>query len=286
MIDDNEQMLWKQEILRVFSVFVEICKDNGLNYYVAFGSAIGAVRHNGFIPWDDDIDVLMPRADYDRFLELYDNKTVDECVLIKPSESNRYYLSFAKLVSTKTTLLEHPEGRCVLGAFVDVFPMDGFPNDKTEQIKKIRKFDKLQTMFTYCSSDYNYLNLIKKEQFSLLLLDLFFSVNRKGIRKYLLKLMDRECREYDYDSSDYVGCLGVAFRGRGICPKKWFEQYEEILFDGIKVRICSGYDSFLRQIYGDYMQFPPESERRSQHYIAYRSFTKETIEEVLKKIKK
>ena len=112
---------WNATILDILKAFMKICKDNGLTYYCCAGTAIGAVRHHGIIPWDDDIDVIMPRPDYDRLLEIA--KTVDfgKYEIITPYDDETYPLYFSKISNRNTTLIEDRQIPCVIGLYVDIF---------------------------------------------------------------------------------------------------------------------------------------------------------------------
>lgn len=117
----------QKEAERLLAIFDEFCGANDLQYFAAYGTLLGAVRHNGPIPWDDDVDVLMPRPDYDRFIELYRSRTDNDTKVFAPGDAN-YPIHFVKFVSSRTKMVESgvhfPED---YGVFIDVFPLDGLP---------------------------------------------------------------------------------------------------------------------------------------------------------------
>ena len=129
--------------LEIFDAFVRLCKQHGLSYQLAYGSLLGAVRHQGFIPWDDDIDVVLPRPDYDRLLSTFTEKT-DHYLLESPYTGNAdYYYTYAKLYDTDTTLTEKTKRNCRRGIYIDVFPLDGIGRDEGEMEANFAKIDRL-----------------------------------------------------------------------------------------------------------------------------------------------
>ena len=128
----NIKERWNTTILGILRELISICERHGLHYYCCAGTAIGAVRHHGIIPWDDDIDVIMPRPDYDRLLEIAQQEDFGQYELITPYNNPAYPLYFAKLSDRTTTLVEERERPCVIGLFVDIFPLDATASDIAE----------------------------------------------------------------------------------------------------------------------------------------------------------
>ena len=122
-------------ILEILKDIDSICKENNIEYYIAYGTALGAVRHGGFIPWDDDIDICMTREAYDRFLEVMPNAMPEKYDLLDIKNTNKYSMCFAK-VSKKGTKFKEKVGTAEgyeQGIFVDVFPLDYAPDDEKER---------------------------------------------------------------------------------------------------------------------------------------------------------
>ena len=122
----------KQLLLKLLDKFVEVCEQNHLQYYLAGGSVIGAVRHKGFIPWDDDIDVHMPRADYEKLQTLPDEVWGEDMRLATWRKTKNYTYDFLKLELTNTTVIERLHPDYIGGIFLDVFPLDYISNSQTE----------------------------------------------------------------------------------------------------------------------------------------------------------
>ena len=134
----NIKKEWNAAILDILKTFISICHTHNLRYYCCAGTAIGAVRHHGMIPWDDDIDVIMPRPDYDRFLEIARHEDFGNYEVVTPYNNERYPLYFSKLVNKNTTLIEEKERPCIIGLFVDIFPLDATADD-VEQAKALQR---------------------------------------------------------------------------------------------------------------------------------------------------
>lgn len=240
------------------------CKNNGIRYYLAYGTLIGAVRHKGFIPWDDDIDVVMPRNDYDKFIMLYNQAKKPKTKVVHHSIDNNYYLPFAKLVDTRTVLKEDIDVDYEMGVYLDIFPLDNLSDDYDEAKRRMKK-------------GYNYdlklgiktLKLRKGRAIikNGILLAGKLLLWKKTIQQLLDELEDC-CRETkDKSFTNYIGVIAglTAADEPLVFEKEWFESVIPVEFEGRKYPAPVGTDSFLREIYGDYMQLPPEKERMPHH---------------------
>ena len=280
---------WNATILEILKEFMKICKDNGLTYYCCAGTAIGAVRHHGIIPWDDDIDVIMPRPDYDRLLEIA--KTVDfgKYEIITPYDDETYPLYFSKLSNRNTTLIEDRQIPCVIGLYVDIFPLDATDDDvakarrlKDRYTKIINRLNAVSTHNTFGE----YLSLLKKKEewgrFAIKTLAFFC---RSALRRHLIRQMDRLSHLYDYDKAKNVQVYTGSYGHREVFPKSWLGKGKEFPFEDTTVLLPECYDEYLRHFFNDYMQFPPVEQRIEKHNRAYLNIhKKETREEIRKKV--
>lgn len=261
LIDSEES---KRIQLVILDVINQFCKERGLRYSLAYGTLLGAVRHNGFIPWDDDIDLMMPRPDYDRFRKEFE---VDGFNLVDLAERDDCVETFVKVCLEGTVMVDKSFGRELWGVNVDVFPIDGAPSENLTDyyaaLEKIRN-----KSFQICP----YFKSVPEGSFPLMLkyavkrLRYFYPGSFKSFKK---KLVDGQ-KTIPYDNSDMVGVYFAAEKTRTFFDKKIYDTIGLLSFEGRRYPALMNYDIYLRQLYGDYMQLPPVEKRVSHH--AYDSF--------------
>jgi lipopolysaccharide cholinephosphotransferase len=248
--------------LEILIEFDKFCKENGLTYFLAYGTLIGAIRHKGFIPWDDDIDINMPRKDYCWFVENYNKKNLNgryKAVSPKMPEAQHTFLKF---IDTKTLKIEPNikyEYGC-LGIDIDIFPLDGQPEDEKKYNRWYDNLMRIYRFFGLCGKD-NTGNIKIKRRIALLVIKPL-----TGGRKKLLRKAERLHQKYPYDISKYIGSIESAFDERSVrFPKEWFAKSIFVEFEGHKLPVPVEYDKVLKKIYGNYMEFPPKEEQKIHH---------------------
>lgn len=269
----QEQPRWNAVINGVLRQYIAICKEHHLTYFCCGGTAIGAVRHQGMIPWDDDVDVFMPRPDYDRFIQIASQQLPEGLELVTPYNKKDYHLFFAKLCDKHTTLQEEQDVPCVYGLYIDIFPIDGAPDDIEDARAMIRLFTKTKHKLEAISTHVSfmaYLSLLKEPKewgrFARKTIGFFL---RKWYRRRLLKQMSDISYRYSYESASLVAVYCGSYGPKEVFPKAWLQGTKTFLYEGMEVDLPTGYDEYLRQYYGDYMQLPPEEKRISHHMKTY-----------------
>ena len=247
-----------QNLMLPVMVFIDkICRDHNLRYSLAYGTLIGAIRHKGFIPWDDDIDIIMPRPDYEKLQNIIKNMNSDEFGIMDSNDLDSFYVTrMAKVYNKKTYLKEFPHKYILeYGAFVDIFAVNGMPDD-VEEIKKMEKdiFWCSRCLHMYISSIYRIRGKRKK-----------FTWFFKPFAKWALNKSNKIFNRYDFDSSKYA----MNFEGDSIekelIETDLFNHLIDVDFEGYKFKVFEQYDSYLKQMYGDYMQLPPIEEQEPHH---------------------
>lgn len=245
------------------------CRANSIPYSVYGGTCIGAVRHKGYIPWDDDIDIAMTRPNYERFIHSF-NGNVENLVLYAPELDWNYYAPYANVCDTRTILDEGGNGHngMEIGVKIDVFPIDLTPTNTEEYMANVATVNKYWDILKIKRIK---LNLVwkhnKRRWFKLLLKKMTFMFKsyasiQKKIREIAVK--------YSNDESDQVALVCYHFDRDTRCSKNVFDDYIDVPFENIIVSIMKRYDECLTRFYGDYMQLPPENQRVAHHgFTAY-----------------
>ena len=267
------QPKWNALIVDVFKKFITICDENHLTYYCCGGTAIGTIRHHGMIPWDDDIDVFMPRPDYDRFISICHKMDLGKYELCTPYDKENYFMYFSKLCNACTTIMERIDTPCIYGLYVDIFPLDGTADEHDEAIALKRKFSKIQNMMEAISTrntfrEYVFL-LAHKHEWGRFVRKTIGFLFRNSYRRQLLKQMDSIAYKYDYDKAKNVVVYSGVYGDIEVYPKEWVSGPVQFPFEDVTVNLSGGYDKYLRHFFGDYMQLPPVEKRVFRHEKVY-----------------
>ena len=267
----------KKVELEMLKIFISICEENGFRYYVVGGTALGAVRHKGFIPWDDDIDVAMPRNDYEKFMKTAQLQLPDYLFLQNIYTDPVFPMNFAKIRNSNTTFVESSCARLKMnhGIYLDIFPLDGFPANKLSE--KIFLFKdrllKKRISNVYIIKDKLRSNLFKK------IINYILLIIYPDYKKTVLK-RERLLKKYSYETSKIIGNYSGAWYEKEIMPKEIFGKGTIGSFEGIQVILPEKYDEYLSRMYGNYMELPPVEKRIAHHYCDAIDFEKSYLEYV------
>lgn len=262
-IDDKKLRELQIDILKAVT---EFCDAHDIGYWLDFGTLIGAVRHNDYIPWDDDIDISMLRKDYDKFMRTFN------------AENSRYKFNsyeldksfgfpYGKVLDTTTVLYEPSKERCAvkLSVNIDVFPYDNAPVDKKQVARMQKRRDRLSILETARKHRGKARGGILR-RIAVALLSCFAKMFP---RDYFLKRIVKNAKKYSGTETGYVSDFAGSFT-YFTCERSKYENTVSCRFGDRSYKIPEAYDQTLRSIYGDYMQLPPENERVSHHkYEAY-----------------
>lgn len=249
----------KEISLNILIDIASFCDKNNITYFLSVGTLLGAIRHQGYIPWDDDIDIMMPRPDYNRLLNEYQGKYK----LLKPSSGLLYY---AKAYDPDTVKYEADtdyKKNKPIGVDIDIFPLDGIVNDKKIIEKLYSRACFLETLLRLSNQPI----FLRKNPIKCINRILPRIIGSKNI----VKMIEKNAQTYDYDKSDYVIRMRWSPNGfTGALPKSVYEK-DYAQFEGHNFCIPKGYDQFLRAFFGDdYMQLPSEDKRITHSFECYR----------------
>lgn len=263
-VDEQLEQVKKVELL-IFKEFARVCERNNLKYSLMYGSMLGAKRHGGMIPWDDDIDVAMLREDYDKLLSIADSEFADGFALQTPeNDPEVFYGGYAKLRYSMSAGFESKNlGKNTNhGIWIDIFPLDAYDINKHSQRAKIRKIQEMIFLKVYGVQYEGFCEKSEKEKKWIWLKSRFFS--HKFLCKKLVNQVKRNL-DTDYDKVAIL-CRYLSDEQQQIFSKQDFEEPEKICFEGMEVYIAQNSDRYLKNLYGEfYMKIPPKEYQIPHH---------------------
>lgn len=261
----------QSKLVEMLGWFHEFCNENGITYYAIAGTALGAVRHGGFIPWDDDIDIGLPRKEYNKLIQLLENKDLGNYVIEKPLDNKDYVYHFSKLYNKRTILIENTRYKAKRGIYIDIFPLDGVGNNYIESKKYVKKIGR---KLDWISCKTCAINGRRKWYKNLAILlsrsipELIFGWKRT------IKKVTLICEKNSFDDKKYVSNL----EGKKIIPKEYFGQPKIMKFENIYVNVPTNVEGYLELMYGDYMKLPSKENQKSLHDYLFLDLTKSYID--------
>ena len=241
------------------------CRENGLKYSLSGGSLIGAVRHRGYIPWDDDIDILLRREDYDKLITMF-SKIKHPYYSVYSSDTTKLYtLPFAKIVDTRTVLKE-PGLPFEMGVNIDLFPFDFISDDEKECARIVKKAQRVRNWYVLKRLEWdNQRSLIK---------NIVLTVGKIVLAPVSLKLLSNKinqiARKAGMPNDTKRACLVWGYGQREVMPSAIFDEYVDMPFEEATFMALKDYKTYLTNLFGDYMQLPPIEKRITHHeFVAY-----------------
>ncbi len=252
----------QSRLLEMLEIFHRLCVEAGLSYYVLGGTALGAERHNGFIPWDDDVDVGLPRPDYERLKELTQARDMGVYRFEYPGEEKDFVYPYGKMYDTRTTLIENTRYQTKRGIYIDIFPLDGLGDNEENSLAHFRKIDRLVNLLCCKTCGIREGRKLYK--------NLAIRVIRcvpDGLlsAKKLALSIEAQSKKYAYEESQYVAnCVGN-WHEREIVRREWLGTPRLGKFQGIDVLCPENADAYLTAIYGNWRVVPPAEKQVSHH---------------------
>lgn len=252
-------------VFRIFLAFEHVCEALDIKYYVMGGTMLGAVRHQGFIPWDDDIDVGLMRVDYEKFLKNAQTFLPEYYVVQSYRTEPEYPMGISKIRDSRTTFMESQLNRLKInhGVYIDVFPLDYYPEARCRQRILDLKLGALKYRIRLGKNMNGLHNKIAEcaaQVFGKLLCLKYPNV--------VDAVAARDTMIASIPKSNLIANYYGAWGKKEIVPTKWYGDGTELCFEGVMVRAPKEYKKWLKHVYGNYMQLPPEEKRGNHHHLS------------------
>ena len=258
----------EKQILDEIVIFLE---KNNLRYFLCGGTLLGAVRHKGFIPWDDDIDISMPRNDYNKLQKIIkNNNKINNHLFFHSLELNNLNLPFTKVYDYNIKIYDwRYTDKYEQNLWIDIFPIDGFPDNEKECNKWFKKRNFYKKLLMYKKMSIKFIFNNKKR----ILLNIL-KLPLKGILNilpdnFIAKKINNLAQKYNYEGSIYAGNYTWGYGPQEKMPKIEYEKYKKIEFENNSYQGLENFDKYLTNIYGNYMKLPPKEKRITHNFKAW-----------------
>lgn len=266
-IDNVTFKKMQSKMLEMLLYFKDFCEQHNLMFYLCGGGAIGALREHGFIPWDDDIDCFMPRSDYERFPGLWEKYGDKErFVFCRTNKDVNYHHSCSSLRDPNTTFIcTYNQNLDIChGVALEFAPIDGCPNSK------IKQYVQLFHAFIYALFNTQRLPNNKGKLFRAAAGIIYRLIPSQNVRYKIWKNAEKQMSKYKWENCDNVReCIGSIKGMMWVHPKEWFSSQKWVEFEGHEVPVMAGAEEYLTRIFGNYMQRPPEDQRKPKHELEF-----------------
>lgn len=264
----------KKIILDILLEFHRFCRKENLRYSLYAGTLIGALRHQGFIPWDDDIDVLMPREDYERLFCVYPASQHPEYLKLNDSRTTKgYFYPFMKLEDTRTLMIGKGKEKFRMGLHIDIFPLDGMPKSNIMG----NAYLYLHRMFRHITTLASLHLRVKDRSLPKQLFLLIFKIITLGTKSsYWNKISHWLARRYPWEKSQWAGNVIWGYCTKEKVPSIYYQGNQSVSFESFQFDAIGNADGYLRCVYGDYMTPPPPEKRIPEHLSQGEVYIKDT----------
>lgn len=251
--------------LDILDFIDSFCKEHGINYCINYGTLIGAIRHKGFIPWDDDIDLSMTRENYEKFIQLFSEKQ-SRYKLLSLETDDQYFNNFIKIVDPTTKIIDTRNTKTYdSGVFIDIFPMDTFNDTKVVDIcYKLESF-KLLSFSKHKNIVYG------DSKLKDLIRTLFWLLLRPVSPRFFANQIEKQIQKYRVENGKYIAFIPSKAKEKEIFPRDMFDELIETPFEHLVLPAPKHFDTVLKQFYDDYMTVPPKEKQIYIHeFEAYK----------------
>lgn len=263
----NIDQIHKEE-LKILIETIKFFEKNNIKYSVYAGTLLGAVRHKGFIPWDDDIDLMLPRPEYEKLIKLAKNNNckIGEYLVTGARLKNAFYPIIKVVNPNIQTKSNHLSKKNQINLWIDVFPLDGVAEDYS---KNMRKIQKIQKFYFYRVFSYKKIADSRKNVFvKAIKIVVKFFINFIN-PMFISNFIDKTARKHSFEKSNYAGNYIFGYGKKEIMIKSELEEYTKLMFENNEVCGIKNYDKYLSSVYGDYMKLPPKEKRISHSFEAW-----------------
>jgi len=247
--------------LDILKDFTEVCDKNNLRYSLCGGTLLGAIRHHGYIPWDDDIDIMMPRPDFENLILVYKSNNY---TLFYINEKN-YHFPFIKIGHNQSLTKGIGFKKIKIGVHIDILPIDAFPS-VPQKIRRhqlrIRILRKLLIIRYYSPA-------ITQSKLKIFFLTVCKHIDSLIPQKTIVRLLVKTCRKYSFNECSHAGNLVWGYYMKEYNPKHVFTALKPVYFENGRYMGSEDYNTYLSNLFGDYMQLPPEAERMTTHDVKF-----------------
>lgn len=255
--------------LDLIRAFVDICEKEGLTYYLLGGTLLGAVRHKGYIPWDDDADIGLPRPDYEKFLMVAKKYLPEDYQVESYKATPGYKFYFSRLTCAKQKVKVYASQKeSIQNAWIDIFPLDGMPNQK--YLNKIHQgyLMFLRALYKFSVFDTHVgIHLPNRVWYEKALISFckYMPIQKLFSTRRRLDSLDHALKKYSYENSNYLVNFMGAYKFREMFLKDVYAEGALYEFEGLQLNGPKDYDFVCTQLYGDYMTPPPDAEK-NKHF--------------------